>query len=124
MKHDITHALLSLRPGAQWTCVGEAYSGLTWLDPEQEMPTEAEIAAKIVELDAAEPMKLLRTERDKRLAEVDWRVIRAASTGVALSKEWKDYMQSLRDLPSDSTPTLGIDGRLDMSSVIWPDKPE
>lgn len=124
MKHDITHALLSLRPGAQWTCSGEEYSGLNWLDADQEKPTEEEIAAKIVELDADEPMKLLRIERDKRLANVDWRVIRSISTGVALTKAWKDYMQALRDLPANSTPTLGIDGRLDMNSVTWPTEPE
>ena len=32
MKYDITHALQSLKPGAQWTLNGDDISGLEWLD--------------------------------------------------------------------------------------------
>ena len=32
----------------------------------------ATVSAKKAELDAAEPLKLLRAERDRRLAETDW----------------------------------------------------
>ena len=35
-------------------------------------PTEEEINIKIQELEAAEPMRLLREERNRRLQETDW----------------------------------------------------
>ena len=43
------HALLSLRPGAQWTLRGDE---LEWLDKVQSQPTEEEIQAEIVRLQA------------------------------------------------------------------------
>ena len=49
----ITDALLSLRPGAQWTHYGGGYESLTWHD-ENELPppTEEEIVAEIERLQA------------------------------------------------------------------------
>ena len=73
MKYDITHALPLLRPGAQWTLRGDDISGLEWIDTKQTQPTETEINSKIAELDNAEPMRLLRIERDIRIAKTDWR---------------------------------------------------
>jgi len=122
MKYDITHALQALRPGSQWVLNGDKYSGLQWMD-KNDPPTEQELLDKVAELDAAEPMKMLRFERDKKIAEVDWMVIRSVSTGIALSQEWKDYMQALRDLPETSNPVIGADGRLDPNSFSWPVKP-
>ena len=49
---DITKALASLRPGAQWTLNGEKYEGLEWLDTEQEKPSEAELIAECERLQA------------------------------------------------------------------------
>ena len=39
----------------------------------QTLPTEEEIKSKIAELEAAEPMRLLKEERNRKLAETDWR---------------------------------------------------
>jgi hypothetical protein len=44
-----THALVSLRPGAQWVLRGD---DLEWMDTEQTQPTEAEITAEIARLQA------------------------------------------------------------------------
>ena len=73
MKYDITHALNSLKPGAQWVLRGNDYSGLEWLDSSQTKPTETEVNSKISELDNAEAMRLLRIERDARIVKTDWR---------------------------------------------------
>jgi hypothetical protein len=86
-------------------------------------PSEAAITAKIAELDGAEAMRLLRIERDKRLAKDDWKVVKAKETGSTLSTAFKTYRQALRDLPSTATPTLGSDYELDMTSVTWPTEP-
>ena len=67
MKYDITHALQSLKPGARWVLRGEDYTGLEWLDSKQTQPTKTEVIDKVAELDAAEPMRLLRIERDKKM---------------------------------------------------------
>lgn len=121
MKHDITHALQALTPGAQWVLRGDQYSGLQWM-PENPYtkPTEQTINDKIAELDAAEPMRMLRVERDKKLAEVDWEVTRAYSKGEAVPSELATYMQALRDLPDTAEPTMNEAGQLNMDSVTWP----
>ena len=67
----------------------------------------------------AEPMRLLRVERDRLLAETDW----MANSDVTLASNWKTYRQSLRDLPASASPKLSSDGSLDMSSVTFPAKP-
>ena len=119
MKYDITHALQELKPGAQWTLRGEDYSGLEWLDSSQTKPTETEVNSKISELDNAESMRLLREERDKRIAKTDWR----ASSDLTLSDAWKTYRQALRDLPASASPSLDSNRNLDLTSVTWPTEP-
>jgi len=124
MKYDIPSALQKLTPGAEWVLRGDEYSGLEWIDGHgYEKPTAAEITAKIAELEAEEPVRLLRVERDKRLAATDWKVVMAKETGTNLSADFKAYRQALRDLPSTATPTLDERGDLDLSSVTWPTEP-
>ena len=119
MKYDITSALQSLKPGAQWALRGNDYSGLEWLDSSQTKPTETEVNSKISELDNAEAMRLLRLERDKRIANTDWR----ASSDLTLADAWKTYRQALRDLPASASPKLNSDYELDLTSVTWPTEP-
>ena len=119
MKYDIPQALQALKPGAEWVLRGSDYSGLEWLDSSQTKPTETEVNSKISELDNAEPMRLLRVERDTRIAKTDWR----ASSDLTLSDAWKTYRQALRDLPASATPKLGSDYELDLTSVTWPTEP-
>ena len=83
----------------------------------QKLPTEKEIQAKLTELQNAEPMRILREQRNRKLAQSDWR----ASSDLTLSSEWATYRQALRDLPSKATPTLDDNGNL--QNVTWPDDP-
>ena len=119
MKYDITDAIMSLTPGAEWVLRGTEYSGLEWLDSGQQ-PTEEDVKAKIIELDAAEPMRLLRIERDKKIAETDWRVLPDQTP----SDDWINYRQALRDLPASASPKLNSNYELDFSSFTWPTEPE
>ena len=116
MKYGIDHALLILSPGSQWNLEGDDYSGLTWISGTK--PTEAEVGAKILELDNAEAMRLLRIERDKRLAACDWR----ASSDLSMSTAWSVYRQALRDM-TKQTPKLDSRFELDLTSVTWPTEP-
>jgi len=119
MKHDIIHALQALKPGAQWILRGDDYTGLEWLDSEQQ-PTKQEIFDKIEELDALEPMRLLRIERNKKIAETDWRMLPDQTP----SDDWTNYRQALRDLPASASPKLDSNYNLDFSSFTWPTEPE
>lgn len=100
-------ALQALRPKAEWVLVGDT---LTWLDTEQTQPTEAEITAKITELTNAEPLRLLREERDSLLAATDW----WASSDLTMTQAQTDYRQALRDITNTYTS---------LDDVVWPEKP-
>ena len=120
MKYDIPAALTALKPGAEWVLRGDKWSGLEWLDKKQTVPTEKEVTDKIAELDAAEAMRLLRVERNARLQALDWEVVKAYSSGVAVDEKLKTYMQALRDLPASAKPKVDAGYDLDISSVTWP----
>jgi len=118
MKYSIPEALQSLKPGAKWLLRGDEYNGIEWLDSGQQ-PSETEVTNKIVELDAAEPMRLLRIERDKKIAQTDWRVLPDQTP----TDDWINYRQALRDLPASATPKLDSNYELDFSSFTWPTEP-
>ena len=119
MKYTTVDALSRLRPGAEWIVRGDVYSDIEWLDSSQTKPTETEINNKISELNSAEAMRLLRLERNARIAETDWR----ASSDLTISDAWKTYRQALRDLPASASPSLDSNGDLDLTSVTWPTEP-
>ena len=52
MKYDIISALQTLRPGAKWVVRGDTYSGLEWLDTEQQCPTDEELQVEVARLQA------------------------------------------------------------------------
>mgnify|MGYP001361390739 FL=1 len=70
-----------------------------------------EVKAKADEIKAAEPMKLLREERNRLLADTDW----WASSDLTMSDERKAYRQELRDITKSATS---------LDDVKWPTKPE
>lgn len=74
--------------------------GVTW----------TQVSAKKDELVAAEPMRLLRAERDRRLSEVDW----WASSDLTMTDAQTAYRQALRDVPANYTS---------LDDVVWPTKP-
>ena len=79
-------------------------------DPEDWGTTWAAVSAKRDELIAAEPMKLLRAERDRRIAVTDW----WASSDRTMTAEQTAYRQALRDITSTATS---------LDDVTWPTQP-
>ena len=118
MRYNMNDALLVWKPNSEYVITGESYDGLVWVSSDIK-PTEKEITAKVTELNNAEPMRLLRVERDKRLAACDWR----ASSDLTLTDPWKTYRQALRDLPASASPKLDNYAELDLSSVTFPTEP-
>ena len=92
-------------------------------DPTTFGVTWEQVKTKYNELVSAEPLRLLREERNKLIAATDWTQLKDISLDSIREKNWKEYRQALRDLPNGSTPKLDSFGNLDMSSVSWPDKP-
>jgi len=120
-KRAYAQAIVELRPGAEWSYVG---GELIWQDESQTRPTDDEINTKYNEWNTSKyPMKLLRDERDRLIAESDWRVIKAKETSTNIPTAWKTYRQALRDLPSTQTPVLDSNSPVGISSVTWPTPP-
>ena len=86
-------------------------------DPNDFGTTWSAVSAKKTELINVEPMRLLREERDLRLAATDW----WASSDLTMSSDRTTYRQALRDLPANQTPTINSEGAL--QNVTWPTKP-
>jgi hypothetical protein len=61
-----------------------------------------------------EQAKSVRQQRDDKLKETDWMVIRSAETSIALAAEWATYRQALRDI----TAQAGFPWE-----ITWPDAP-
>ena len=118
LKKDV---IISLCPNAGFS-LDQNGKIIDWYNKDIKKPTEEEVQTKIVELEAAEPMRLLRLERNQKLAETDWITLKAYSQGVEVSEEWKTYLQSLRDLPETQEPKLDDVGNL--TNVSWPEVPE
>lgn len=74
--------------------------GLTW----------DAVETKLNELNAAEPLKLLRAERDRLIALTDW----WASSDLTMTAEQTAYRQALRDITEDYSS---------LDDVVWPTKP-
>ena len=115
----LSKALNALRPNCAFGC-SDTYDSIEWYSNNTEsLATEDEVNAKVTELQNAEPYRLLRIERNRRLQTTDWR----ASSDLTLSGDWKAHRQDLRDLPAQQTPKLDSDGRLDFTSISWPPEP-
>jgi hypothetical protein len=74
--------------------------GLTW----------DAVNAKMQDLTAAEPMKALRAERDRLIAETDW----WASSDLTMTDAQTAYRQALRDITDSATS---------LDDVTWPTAP-
>ena len=86
-------ALYSLTPDAEWVLRGDV---LEWYSPDITQPTEAEIQAEIARLEAEQPWKELRQERNRLLAESDWVSMKAIDAsidglGIQLPHVWMGF---------------------------------
>ena len=124
-------ALKALVPGCQYASQNNE---IFWDEEENNgvvCPSQEQIQAKIAELEAAEPMRVLRIERNQKLAETDWIITKGLEQGADIT-EWKTYRQALRDLPKmitpdDSTeplPAPTIDQQNQLIFLHWPEVPE
>lgn len=79
-------------------------------------PSQSEIDAELIKVIDAMPMKLLRIERNSKLALTDWS--QGGDVPVGIKTAYQAYRQALRDLPANQTPTDN-----ELSNITWPTKP-
>ena len=99
----------------QFSMLGDTIT--SWSDNSVAKPSNSAISAELTRLNNAEPMRLLRLQRDEKLAETDWWGI----SDLTMSNDRKTYRQALRDLPASADPKLDSDNFL--TNVTWPTKP-
>mgnify|MGYP003129500389 FL=1 len=108
----IAEALAQLTPNAEWVIDGDSYEGITWLSSDITKPTKSEVTAKITELEAGEPLRLLRRDRNQKLRMSDW--TQGSDVPDAIKTPWATYRQKLRDLPANTS---------DPNNPTWPTEP-
>jgi hypothetical protein len=104
---DKETAIRALAPTAQWILRGDE---LEWHSEDIAQPSDEAINTKIAELVAAEPMRLLRVQRDSLLAATDW----WALSDLTMTSAQTVYRQALRDITTSATS---------LNDVVWPTKP-
>ena len=123
MSYNVSDVLPLLVPNARWVVHNTTI--VEWNSPDIPQPTESEIDTKIAELNAAEPLRELREERNLKLQETDWTQYRDVS--LSNDSDWQTYRQSLRDLPQNFSPIIDIiteDGYpIVKEQTDWPEKP-
>jgi hypothetical protein len=107
----IVEAIQALSPNAEWSVPHNGtVDDIEWLT-EGARPSNSEIEAKRVALVNDEPMRLLREERNRKLAETDWWVLPDRTP----TQAQLDYRQALRDI----TETYSS-----LEEAVFPVKPE
>jgi hypothetical protein len=116
-----TDAVKNLLPdNTPFNINGATYAGIEILN-DTALPSEDAVMAEYASVEAAEPMRRLRRERDRLLVESDWS--QGNDVPVGIQSSYVTYRQQLRDLPSVSTPVLDGTDRTGITSVTWPTKP-
>ena len=80
------------------------------LDGVEITATWDQVVTKLAELEAAEPLRLLRVERNRRIAATDW----WASSDLTMTEAQTAYRQALRDITNTYTS---------LDDVVWPEVP-
>ena len=114
-------AIIAINPDSKFSYFHPPKDEINWISEDISQPTEEEVQAKLEELRFAEPMRRLREERNRRLAETDWWAMKEVD-GWQMSPQQRVYRKNLRDMPETSPyPMLNENGEL--TNVDWPEKP-
>lgn len=123
MNNYIT-AIKLLSPNAVVAGVGSTLDTLVFQENPDNLTYE-QIQEKVAELQAAEPLRLLRLERDKLLTASDWRMTKDYPYADQL--DWEDYRLELRELPqrieNGEVPAPILDENSMLVFDEWPLKP-
>jgi hypothetical protein len=113
----IEKAILAINPNASFSS-GNDINRIRWHDGNPNNITVNQIQAKIAELQAAEPLRQLRQQRNKLLSATDWWVLPDRTA----TQAQLNYRQTLRDLPTNS-PNAALDENGQLTGITWPTPP-
>ena len=130
---SVSEAIIALNPNCQFVLYGEPTDAISFNagfrlvlgadknntailsdnpdDWERAGITWGTVKIKLADLNDKEPIKLLREERNRLIAETDW----WASSDLEMSLARATYRQQLRDITKTYTS---------LDDVVWPNKPE
>jgi hypothetical protein len=122
----IAEVIGDLRPGAAWTIRDNDYENMEWFSLDKVKPTIEEIEARAEELEAAEPMRMLREIRDWYLQNTDWTQVQDLRKirGEAWCAAWDKYRQEMRDLPVAMAGKVSLNENDGLVGVVWPIQPK
>jgi hypothetical protein len=90
---DKSDAIVSLRPDAQWALRGDA---LEWLDTEQTQPTNAEIDAEVIRLQAEYNAKQYARDRSTAYPSMQEQLDMQYWDGVNGTTTWQDAIEAVK----------------------------
>ena len=121
MDQDMLHAsfiseiIRSWNPQPEWYRYNTSYESID-VPYDYEKPPKEEFEAKLQELIDAQPLKELRTKRNKLLTQTDmYATLDFPHSNLAVQQTWFDYRQALRDLPTATE---------DPANPVWPTPPK
>ena len=122
--YGLAEAIGALYPNARWMVRDNDYQQLEWYETDIAQPLLTDIEQKIQELEAQEPVRVMREIRDWYLAQSDWTqgVDLQQLKGAEWCAAWATYRQQLRDLP-DSDQVPYFDEHSMIAGIVWPTKP-
>jgi len=119
-------ALASLRPGESFQMFNDSVHEILWKEVGTTQPTELEIQNEVARLEALEPLRLLREQRDTiHLPAWDKEVqIKFLNNNLPIPQNYLDWKQAYLDLPQNiaagtiPAPTIYANGQLIFNG--WP----
>jgi hypothetical protein len=93
---DIAKALITLRPNAQWSLLGNTYEGIQWLDETQTKPSEDEISQEIERLKAERQATKYQRQRKPEYPSITDQLDALFHAGV-FPPEMAEQIQAIKD---------------------------
>lgn len=111
--YDLSAALMSLRPRADWILRGDKYSGLEWFDKNQTKPTREEVFQKQEELKYQEEVKEYQRQRAAEYPPYADQLDKIFHDGI---DAWKLSIQAVKDkYPKQTMDADELQARKDLA---------
>lgn len=111
-------------PDARFMIADNDLNQIEWTHQSKTTPTKAQLDALIPSLEKDHAMSLLRTERDQKLADSDWRM---TTDYINPDQElWLLYREELRKVPNrveSGTYSIGLSESGELIFNNWPSAP-
>lgn len=94
--NNLTRAISSLYPTAQWVMINDDYNQLDWQSANIPKPTEEELIAECNRLQEQDKLNACKATAQKLIAESDWAML--PDVNITNKSEFEAYRATLRNL--------------------------